>query len=46
MGSRKVILVADDEVMLRNLIRTVLHDEGYEVLVAADGCEALELSSP
>jgi len=44
MSTRKVILVADDEAMLRNLIRTVLRREGYEVLAAADGKEALELS--
>jgi two-component system, cell cycle sensor histidine kinase and response regulator CckA len=44
MSTRKVILVADDEVILRNLIRTLLDEEGYEVLAAADGSEALRLS--
>ena len=40
----KVILVADDEPVLRGLIRTLLHDEGYKVLTAADGNEALRVS--
>jgi DNA-binding response OmpR family regulator len=44
MDTKKLILVADDEVMLRNLIRTVLFNEGYQVLTAADGNEALVLS--
>ncbi|PYS33316.1 MAG: response regulator [Acidobacteria bacterium] len=44
MSTRKVILVADDEAVLRNIVRTLLHEEGYEVLAAADGNEALRLS--
>ena len=44
MGTRKVILLVDDEVTLRDLIRTLLHSEGHEVLAAADGNEALGLS--
>ena len=44
MSTRKVILVADDEVTLRNLVRTLLDEEGYEVLTAADGNEAIRLS--
>ena len=44
MDRSKVILLADDEVVLRNLVRTLLHSEGYEVLAAADGIEALGLS--
>jgi CheY-like chemotaxis protein len=39
-----VILVAEDEVMVRNLARHVLQAEGHEVLAAADGAEALTLS--
>src|SRR5215469_15080104 len=39
-----VILVADDEPMIRNLTRIVLEDEGYFILAAADGEEALVLS--
>ena len=44
MDAPKVILVAEDEVMLRNMIRAVLSREGYEVLIAADGIETLEVS--
>jgi two-component system, cell cycle sensor histidine kinase and response regulator CckA len=39
-----VILIAEDEVTVRNFIRFVLEAEGHEVLAAADGAEALELS--
>ena len=39
-----VILVAEDEVMVRNLARHILEAEGHEVLAAADGAEALALS--
>ena len=39
-----VILIAEDEVMVRNLIRHILEAEGHEILAAADGYEALELS--
>ncbi len=35
------ILVVDDEAQYRFLVRTVLQDEGHEVLDAADGEEAL-----
>jgi DNA-binding response OmpR family regulator len=37
------ILVAEDERNLRNLYEAELQDEGYVVLVASDGKEALEL---
>ncbi|MBO1579776.1 response regulator transcription factor [Bacillus sp. XF8] len=36
------ILVVDDESSIRNLIRMQLEMEGYEVLTAADGNEALQ----
>ena len=39
-----VILIAEDEVMIRNLVRHILQAEGHEILAAADGYEALELS--
>jgi len=39
-----VILVADDEVLLRNLITLLMQREGHSVLTAADGHEGLELS--
>jgi DNA-binding response OmpR family regulator len=44
MGASSIILLAEDQAMLRNLIRTILQHEKYDVLVAADGREALELS--
>jgi len=41
---QRVILVADDEVMIRNLVRILMQAEGFFVLAAADGHEGLELS--
>src|SRR5690349_3521540 len=41
--SQRLILLAEDQVMVRNLIRMILQSEGYRVLAAADGNEALEL---
>ncbi len=41
---RHTILVADDEAVLRALIRATLSSAGYDVLEAADGDEALELA--
>jgi len=35
-------LVVDDEPEVRRLLRDFLSDRGYEVLLAADGLEALE----
>ena len=40
--SQRTILVADDEESMRDLLRLLLETEGYVVLTAADGCEALE----
>src|ERR1700722_5069837 len=40
--SKKVILVAEDEVAMVRLLRDNLTYEGYEVLVAADGEAAVE----
>jgi hypothetical protein len=39
-----VILVADDEALIRNLVTLLLQHDGYFVLSAADGHEGLELS--
>lgn len=35
------ILVSDDDASLRALLKIVLEDEGYEVMAASDGKEAL-----
>jgi len=41
---KSVILAVDDEALIRNLVTLLLQHEGYFVLSAADGHEALELS--
>lgn len=38
----KQILIADDKATSRELVRTVLEKEGYSVIEAADGIEALK----
>ncbi len=40
----KVILVADDNGLIRNLVTLLMQSEGYYVLTAADGMEGLDLS--
>jgi two-component system phosphate regulon response regulator PhoB len=37
------ILIADDDESVRNLLRATLPDEGYDVIEAADGGQALDL---
>jgi DNA-binding response OmpR family regulator len=37
------ILVVDDDPHIRELVRVVLHEDGFETKAAADGAEALEL---
>ena len=39
-----VLLIVDDEVIVRNMIQRALQLEGFSTLVAADGFEALEVS--
>jgi len=39
-----VILVVDDEVLIRNIARIILEAAGYFILAAGDGKEALEMS--
>jgi DNA-binding response OmpR family regulator len=41
---RRVVLLAEDEPLLRNLVQAVLSQAGHAVIAAADGEEALELS--
>jgi CheY-like chemotaxis protein len=41
--SRAVILVVDDEPLVRNLVRTILEQAGYLVLDACNGEEALTI---
>ena len=38
------VLIAEDEVLIRNVARLVLESDGYLVLTASDGEEALEIS--
>lgn len=40
----ELILVVEDEEMVRNLTRSVLEEAGYRVLTASNGDEALELA--
>jgi DNA-binding response OmpR family regulator len=42
-AERRLVLVVDDEPMLRNLLSRLLRMEGYDVVEAADGQAALEL---
>ena len=39
----KHIMVVDDDEAIRNLLKTILEREGYEVSAAADGKEAIRL---
>jgi CheY-like chemotaxis protein len=39
-----VVLVADDEPLVRDLVCEMLDEEGFEVLCAASGSEALQLA--
>src|SRR6185369_5254552 len=40
---KRRIMVADDSVMTRTLERSILEAAGYDVVVASDGAQALEL---
>ena len=42
--SKKTILVAEDEADLREALFTILTSEGFEVLLAEDGEQALDLA--
>ncbi|TFG80066.1 MAG: PAS domain-containing sensor histidine kinase [Chrysiogenales bacterium] len=41
-GGSETILLVEDEEDLRELLAAVLHDQGYGILMARDGLEALE----
>ena len=43
-GARRTILVADDEEGIRKLLEQILSAEGYEIVLAANGREALEIA--
>mgnify|MGYP006140166667 CR=1 FL=1 len=38
------ILIADDSASMRKLLETILKGEGYEIISAEDGREALKLA--
>jgi two-component system response regulator AtoC len=40
--SRHTILVAEDEPLIQELLKSLFEDAGYEVLIAGDGLEVLE----
>lgn len=42
-GPRKLVLVVDDDVSIRTMVRQALEAKGYEVLDAGDGLQATEL---
>jgi PAS domain S-box-containing protein len=44
-GEGETVLVAEDEVTVRRLVQRLLLDQGYRVLLAADGTEALDLEA-
>lgn len=43
LGPVTTVLVAEDDVIVRSLVGSVLRTEGYETLIAADGMQAIEL---
>ena len=42
-GTSKIILLVEDEVSVRQLVKMVLDREGYNVLEAATGKEAIKV---
>jgi two-component system, cell cycle sensor histidine kinase and response regulator CckA len=44
VGAQPVILVVEDEVLVRNFVCLQLQRDGYQVLAAADGVEALQVA--
>lgn len=45
-NDKKLILIADDEKEIRDVVGLLLRGEGYEVVAAEDGKEVLGLASP
>jgi DNA-binding NtrC family response regulator len=45
LETKPLVLLADDEPMIRTLIRSFLQKAGYEVLMAGDGSEAVQASN-
>src|SRR6266705_2527138 len=43
-GSRLVILVVDDEELVRDMVAAMIQVDRYHVLIASDGVQALDLS--
>jgi DNA-binding response OmpR family regulator len=43
-GKADVVLVVEDEPGVRKMLSRVLHGNGFEVLIAADGAEAIAVS--
>jgi CheY-like chemotaxis protein len=41
MSGAKLILVVDDDAFIQDALREALEDEGYAVIIAANGAEAL-----
>ena len=41
-GSGRKVVIADDSPTLRRIVSSVLTREGYEVIVATDGIEAVQ----
>jgi CheY-like chemotaxis protein len=44
VGAHPVILVVEDDVLVRNFVCLQLQRDGYQVLAATDGVEALEVA--
>ncbi len=42
-GRGRMILVIEDEEMLRDYLETILAEDGYRVMLAADGAEGVQL---
>lgn len=42
-GVQKIILIVDDDEALREALRKILEDDGYGIIVAASGEQAIEI---